>query len=107
MRPTSIWRSPGFDADELLKILAGEETATEGHIDEDAAPEVPVTPVSKPGDVWIMGLHRLLCGDAADPASYDTLLGNERVAMIFQDPPYNVDYANSPKDTLRGPLDRF
>ncbi len=92
----------GFDADELLEIMAGEETTTEGNTDEDAAPEVPVNPVSKPGDVWIMGKHRLLCGDATDPASYDTLLGNERVAMIFQDPPYNVDYANSPKDKLRG-----
>ena len=92
----------GFDADELLEIMAGEETTSEGNTDEDAAPEVPVTPVSKPGDVWIMGKHRLLCGDATDPASYDTLLGNERVAMIFQDPPYNVDYANSPKDKLRG-----
>ena len=92
----------GFDADELLEIMAGEETTTEGNTDEDAAPEVPVNPVSKPGDVWIMGQHRLLCGDATDPASYDTLLGTERVAMIFQDPPYNVDYANSPKDKLRG-----
>jgi len=92
----------GFDADELLEIMAGEETTTEGNTDEDAAPEVPETPVSKPGDVWIMGQHRLLCGDATDPASYDTLLGTERVAMIFQDPPYNVDYANSPKDKLRG-----
>ncbi|MDD3529505.1 MAG: DNA modification methylase [Gallionellaceae bacterium] len=92
----------GFDADELLEIMAGEETTSEGNTDEDAAPEVPVRPVSKPGDVWIMGQHRLLCGDATDPASYDTLLGTERVAMIFQDPPYNVDYANSPKDKLRG-----
>ena len=92
----------GFDADELLEIMAGEETTAEGHTDEDAAPEVPVTPVSKPGDVWIMGKHRLLCGDSTDAASYDTLLGNERVAMIFQDPPYNVDYANTAKDKLRG-----
>ena len=92
----------GFDADELLEIMAGEETTAEGHTDEDAAPEVPVTPVSKPGDVWIMGKHRLLCGDSTDVASYDTLLGSERVAMIFQDPPYNVDYANTAKDKLRG-----
>ncbi len=92
----------GFDADELLEIMAGEETTAEGHTDEDAAPEVPVTPVSKPGDVWIMGKHRLLCGDSTDDASYDTLLGSERVAMIFQDPPYNVDYANTAKDKLRG-----
>lgn len=92
----------GFDDDELLEIMAGEETTTEGNTDEDSAPEVPVTPVSKPGDVWIMGQHRLLCGDSTDAASYDTLLGNERVAMIFQDPPYNVDYANTVKDKLRG-----
>ncbi|MBD3873622.1 DNA modification methylase [Pseudomonas kunmingensis] len=92
----------GFDDDELLEIMAGEETTSEGNTDEDAAPEVPVTPVSKPGDVWIMGQHRLLCGDSTDVASYDTLLGNERVAMIFQDPPYNVDYANTAKDKQRG-----
>jgi DNA modification methylase len=92
----------GFDDDEIAELLAGEETTTEGNADEDAAPEVPVAPVSKPGDVWIMGKHRLLCGDSTDAASYDTLLGNERVAMIFQDPPYNVDYANTAKDKLRG-----
>jgi len=92
----------GFDDDEIAELLAGEETTTEGNTDEDAAPDVPVTPVSKPGDVWIMGQHRLLCGDSTDAASYDTLLGNERVAMIFQDPPYNVDYANTAKDKLRG-----
>lgn len=92
----------GFDDDEIAELLAGEETTTEGHTDEDAAPEVPITPVSKPGDVWIMGQHRLLCGDSTDVASYDTLLGKERVEMIFQDPPYNVDYANTAKDKLRG-----
>ena len=92
----------GFDADELLEIMAGEETTSEGNTDEDAAPEVPGNPVSKPSDVWIMGQHRLLCGDSTDATSYDTLLGTERVAMIFQDPPYNVDYANTAKDKLRG-----
>jgi len=92
----------GFEDDEIAELLAGEETTTEGNTDEDAAPEVPVTPVSKSGDVWIMGKHRLLCGDSTDVASYDTLLGSERVAMIFQDPPYNVDYANTAKDKLRG-----
>ena len=93
----------GFDDAEIEDILAGEETTNEGNTDEDAAPEVPVTPVSKPGDVWICAQHRLLCGDSTDAASYDQLLGHERVAMIWQDPPYNVDYANSAKDKLRGP----
>ncbi len=92
----------GFDADELLDILAGEETSTEGNTDEDAAPEVPVVPVSKPGDVWIMGKHRLLCGDATQSQSYERLLAGQRVQMIWSDLPYNVNYANSAKDKLRG-----
>ena len=92
----------GFDADELLDILAGEETSTEGNTDEDAAPEVPVTPVSKPGDVWIMGQHRLLCGDSTDAASYTLLMAGEKSHMVVTDPPYGVNYANSAKDKMRG-----
>ncbi len=92
----------GFDADELLEIMAGEETTTEGNTDEDAAPEVPVTPVSKPGDVWIMGQHRLLCGDSTNAASYTLLMAGEKATMTFTDPPYGVNYANSAKDKMRG-----
>lgn len=92
----------GFDDDELLEIMAGEETTTEGNTDEDAAPEVPDTPVSKPGDVWIMGQHRLLCGDATQPHSYELLFAGQRAQMIWSDLPYNVNYANSAKDKLRG-----
>ena len=58
----------GFDDDELLELMAGEEPTNEGQSDEDEAPEVPLTPVSKPGDVWLMGKHRLLCGDSTDAA---------------------------------------
>ena len=92
----------GFDADELLEIMAGEETTTEGNTDEDAAPEVPVNPVSKPGDVWIMGQHRLLCGDSTDAASFTLLMAGEKAHMVVTDPPYGVNYANSAKDKLRG-----
>ena len=92
----------GFDADELLEIMAGEETTSEGNTDEDAAPEVPVNPVSKPGDVWIMGQHRLLCGDSTNAASYTLLMAGEKATMTFTDPPYGVNYANSAKDKMRG-----
>jgi len=92
----------GFDADELLEILSGEETSTAGNTDDDAVPEVPESPVSRLGDVWICGNHRVLCGDATLADSYDRLLGSERVSMVFQDPPYSVNYANSAKDKLRG-----
>ncbi len=92
----------GFDADELLEIMAGEETTTEGNTDEDAAPEVPLTPVSKLGDVWICNGHRVLCGDATDAKSYEALLQDAPVDMCFSDPPYSVNYANSAKDKMRG-----
>ena len=92
----------GFDADELLEIMAGEETTTEGNTDEDAAPEVPETPVSKPGDVWIMGQHRLLCGDSTDATSYALLMAGQKADMVVTDPPYSVNYANSAKDKMRG-----
>ena len=92
----------GFDADALTDLLAGEETTTEGQTDEDAAPEVPVTPVSKAGDVWICGNHRVLCGDATQEESYQQLLGDDQVSMVWQDPPYGVNYANSAKDKMRG-----
>ncbi len=92
----------GFDADALADLLAGEETSTEGQTDEDAVPESSGPDVSRPGDIWICGDHRVLCGDATDAGSYAALLGDERADMVFTDPPYNVDYANTAKDKLRG-----
>ena len=92
----------GFDADALAEIMAGEETTVDGQTEDDAVPEVPVTPISRPGDVWELGNHRLLCGDATDPASYDALMADAQADMVFTDPPYNVDYANSAKDKMRG-----
>lgn len=92
----------GFDADALAEIMAGEETTVDGQTDDDAVPEVPVTPISRPGDVWELGKHRLVCGDATDPRSYELLMADAQANMVFTDPPYNVDYANSAKDKMRG-----
>jgi DNA modification methylase len=92
----------GFDADALAELMAGDEPVNDGQTDEDAVPDVGETPVSRPGDVWQLGPHRLLCGDATVAASYDALLDGEEVDMVFTDPPYNVNYANSAKDKLRG-----
>ena len=92
----------GFDADALAELMAGEETDHVGETDDDAVPEADETAVSRPRDLWQLGEHRLLCGDATDAASYEALLGDERVALIWQDPPYGVNYANNPKDRLRG-----
>ncbi|MBY4833931.1 DNA-methyltransferase, partial [Burkholderia dolosa] len=70
--------------------------------DEDAVPEVSETPISRPGDVWIMGQHRLLCGDSTVAESYERLMQGDLADMVFTDPPYNVNYANSAKDKMRG-----
>jgi DNA modification methylase len=92
----------GFDADALADLLAGGETTNDGQTDEDAAPEVSEIPVSRPGDVWVCGEHRVLCGDATNADAYTTVLGDESAGMVFTDPPYNVNYANSAKDKMRG-----
>ena len=92
----------GFDADALADLLAGEEPDSAGRTDEDAVPDVGDAPISRPGDVWVLGAHRLLCGDATRAESYAVLLGADTADMVFTDPPYNVNYANTPKDKLRG-----
>jgi len=92
----------GFDADALAELMAGEEPDAEGQTDDDAVPEVPETPISRSGDVWLLSGHRLLCGDATVAASYERLLAGAQADMVFTDPPYNVNYANSAKDKMRG-----
>jgi DNA modification methylase len=92
----------GFDADALAELMAGDEPDGEGQTDDDAVPEVSETPISRPCDVWLLGGHRLLCGDSTVAESYDRLLKGEQVDMVFTDPPYNVNYANSAKDKMRG-----
>ena len=92
----------GFDADALAELMAGEEPDADGQTDDDAVPEVSETPISRSGDIWLLGGHRLLCGDATVAASYERLLAGEQADMVFTDPPYNVNYANSAKDKMRG-----
>ena len=85
----------GFDADALAELIAGDEPDNEGQTDEDAVPELGETPISRPGDIWIMGKHRVLCGDATVVEGYDRLMQGDAADMVFTDPPYNVNYANS------------
>jgi DNA modification methylase len=92
----------GFDADALAELLEGEETDQAGQTEDDQIPEVQEDAVSKLGDVWILGPHRLLCGDATQAESYERLLQGKAVDLLWSDPPYNVNYANSAKDKLRG-----
>ena len=92
----------GFDATELERLLALADGEAASDETEDEVPEPPEDPVSRAGDLWVLGNHRLLCGDATALADVERVLGGQLADMTFCDPPYNVDYANTPKDKLRG-----
>ena len=81
----------GFEAAEIDLLIEGLEPA-ESYPKADAIPEPPPTGAVtvEPGDLWILGRHRLLCGDARDARAFESLMAGERAQMIFVDPPYNV-----------------
>jgi DNA modification methylase len=81
----------GFDEEELARLLAAQDT-DDGLADPDAVPATPRVPVTVPGDLWILGDHRLLCGDATRREAFETVLAGATADMVFTDPPYNVDY---------------
>jgi DNA modification methylase len=81
----------GFDDDELANWLPV-EGAGDGLTDPDAVPEVPQKPVTVPGDLWVLGEHRVLCGDATRRDAIDVVLAGRQADMVFTDPPYNVAY---------------
>jgi len=80
----------GFDDDELSKLLIPEQI--DGLTDEDDVPEVPDEPITVEGDVWVLGNHRLMCGDATSSDAVDNLLQNRIANMCFTDPPYLMDF---------------
>ena len=81
----------GFDQEELERLLA-EQDAAGGLTDPDTVPVTPKTAVNAPGDLWLLGEHRLLCGDAIGKEAMDRVLGGSPANMVFTDPPYNVSY---------------
>lgn len=89
----------GFDPDELDALLNPVEE-TEGLTDEDAVPEVPVEPKTKLGDIYILGNHRLMCGDSCSVTDMEKLVNNRQVDMWLTDPPYNVAYEGKTKNAL-------
>lgn len=80
----------GFDEDMLAGLM--EEDPAEGLTDEDDVPELEDDPVTVEGDVWILGNHRLMCGDSTSIDAVDKLMAGNKADMVFTDPPYNIDY---------------
>jgi DNA modification methylase len=92
----------GFGDEELEALLAEPETQATGETDDDAAPETPDAAVTTSGDVWLLGDHRLMCGDATQIEAVEKVLAGGLADMVFTDPPYNVNYGSTMKDKLRG-----
>lgn len=90
----------GFDDVELDDLLASLNDDEAAALDENI-PEAQENPVSRTGDIWIMGEHRLLCGDSTSEADMKKLMAGELADMVFTDPPYNVNYGDTAKDKLR------
>ncbi|MGO9229870.1 MAG: DNA-methyltransferase, partial [Bryobacteraceae bacterium] len=82
----------GFDANELDDFLLHDPP------DADAAPPMPAVPATRPGDLWLCGPHRALCGDSTDAEAVSRLLGERRPALLVTDPPYGIELDSEWRD---------
>jgi len=85
----------GFDMGEIEDLMT--QFHVPGEIIEDEVPEPPDEPITKPGDLWILGRHRLLCGDSTKAEDVERLMDGKKADMVFTDPPYNVAYEGGSK----------
>jgi DNA modification methylase len=95
----------GFTADELTALLAPDPT--EGQCDPDLVPEPPDEPVTRSGDLWRLGEHRLLCGDSGNVADVDRLLDGAAIHLVNTDPPYNVKVEPRSNNAIAAGLSSF
>lgn len=87
----------GFTVDEIAEL---NPKITEGLTDEDAVPELPETPITKLGDVWLLDRHRVMCGDSCSIDAVEKLMAGGQADMLLTDPPYNVAYQGGTADKL-------
>jgi len=90
----------GFTAEEIAALMP--EQIEPGLTDEDAVPDVPEQPVTVPGDVWLLGKHRLMCGDSTSIDAVDKLMDGQKADMVFTSPPYNADAKAGQGDIFNG-----
>ncbi|MDY8025245.1 DNA modification methylase [Paenibacillus polymyxa] len=92
----------GFDMSECEKLL---DTLHEETVDDEddfnVEEALPVHPITRKGDIWLLGKHRLICGDSTNPQDIATLMDGKKAQLIVTDPPYNVDYTGKTKDALK------
>lgn len=92
----------GFSEDELVALLKGDEV-TEGLTDEDAVPDAPEQPVTVEGDVWVLGSHRLMCGDSTSIDAVEKLMGGSIPNAVITDPPYGIGIDGQKKSVSANP----
>ena len=89
----------GFSLDEINDILGQDDLSTD--VEEQELPEPSVDPVTKLGDLWILGNHRLLCGNSTNKNDVDRLMCGNKADLLFTDPPYGVSYERKTKEVLK------
>ena len=91
----------GFGQEELDRLLAPLDEG-DGLAGEDVISEPPLNPVSRPGDLWLLGNHRLLCGDSTKADDVIRVMHNQRAILFASDPPYLVDYTGTNHPSKQG-----
>lgn len=94
-----LLEAASYSEADLNALLAGQRVP-EKRTDPDAVPDAPAEPVTTAGDVWLLGPHRLLCGDATDMAAVEAMLAGDRCDCMWTDPPYGVEYVGKTKNAL-------
>jgi DNA modification methylase len=95
----------GFDDEELKRIMSGD--VEHGLTDPDDVPLPPDEATTKPGDIWVLGNHRLMCGDSSNPAHLDQLLDGAVIHLVNTDPPYNVKVEPRSNNAIAAGLSSF
>jgi DNA modification methylase len=95
----------GFDQEELQRIMSGD--VQEGLTDPDSMPAPPDAAITQPGDLWILGNHRLLCGDSSSVSDLDRLLDGAVIHLVNTDPPYNVKVEPRSNNAIAAGLSSF
>jgi len=108
--PTDVAALTGFDERQMRRIANEAEQALRALQDEqdlDAVPDAPEEATTKPGDLWILGRHRLLCGDSGSPEDLDRLLDSAPIHLVNTDPPYNVKVEPRSNNAIAAGLSSF
>ena len=109
LRTEDALEGVGYDAGEVEALLAELQVPGIEDVDDPGPDKPPETPVVRPGDLWLLGEHRLLCGDSTNPEDVTKLMAGERAALLATDPPYCIDYTGEarPNDAGKDWTDKY